>query len=219
MLLSEPCGGTLWEKRCAHHRAPLWTTDTPEWQALARQLLSAFDYTRMRGLYHLDIKPNNVFYIGSRYMLADFGRMMSGSEMMHRSARMLANTLLVSLGDNLRYERTRTVPDPPFDVPFQQIAQGGSVTDAIMALWDALDMRGWFERYPPDVGAWVDALETRRASWMPPLLQAVPVAIERKRKEDEGLPSQQIVLVDDEGLNTRTKMARKNSKRRDISFL
>jgi serine/threonine protein kinase len=127
MLFSEPCDGTLWEKRRARS-APLWTTDAPEWQALARQLLSAFDYTRTRGLYHLDIKPDNVFYIGSRYMLADFGRM-SSSEMMHRSARMLVDTLLVSLGDNLRYEYTRTVPDPPFDAPLQQIAQRtGSVT-------------------------------------------------------------------------------------------
>ena len=152
----------------------------------------------MRGLYHLDIKPNNVFYIGPRYMLADFGRMMSSNEEMRRSARMLVNTLLVSLGHNLRDGYTGTAPDPPFDAPLQQIAQRtGSVTDALMALWDALGMRGWFERYPTDVGARAEVLESRRASWMPPSRQAAPVAIEKRRAEEEP----QIVLVDDEGLD------------------
>lgn len=199
MLFSEACDGTLWERRRAHS-APLWTTDASEWQALARQLLSAFDYTRTRGLYHLDIKPDNVFYIGSRYMLADFGRMMSSDEeIMHRSARMLVNTLLVSLGHNLRDGYTGTAPDPPFDAPLQQIAQRtGSVTDALMALWDALGMRGWFQRYPPDVGARAEVLERRRASWMPPSRLAAPVAIEKRRAEEE---PQEIVLVDDEGLD------------------
>jgi serine/threonine protein kinase len=212
MLFSEPCDGTLWEMRRAHS-APLWTTDAPEWQALARQLLLAFDYTRTRGLYHLDIKPDNVFYIGSRYMLADFGRM-SSSEM-HRSARMLVDTLLVSLGDNLRYGCTRTVPDPPFDAPLQQIAQRmGSVTDALMALWDALGMRGWFERYPPDVGARAEVLERRRASWMPQSRQAAPVAIEKRKAEEEP----QIVLVDDEGLDAPPQVVHSHARRRGPSF-
>jgi serine/threonine protein kinase len=205
MLFSEPCEGTLWEKRSAHN-APLWTTDAPEWQALARQLLSAFDYTRTRGLYHLDIKPNNVFYIGPRYMLADFGRMTSSSEMMPRSARMLVDTLLVSLGDNLRYECTRIVPDPPFDAPLQQIAQRkGSVTDALMALWDALGMRDWFEPYPPDVGARVEVLEARRASWMPPSRRAVSVAVEKRKETPE------VLLFDDEASPPKAVRAKRRS--------
>ena len=177
MLFSEPCDGTLWELRRSSS-APYWRTDTPEWRELARQLLSAFDYTRTRGLYHVDIKPDNIFFIGDRYMLADFGAMRTDEH--DRSARQVISVLVECLGDNMRVEYTNTQPDPPFDVPFRNIAKRERITDSLMTLWGVLELR--FEPYPRDIGAFLANVMARRPAWMPFKVSDDNAPIERSVK-------------------------------------
>lgn len=88
MLFSEPCEGTLEDRL---QRRATW--DYYRWRTLAVQLWLAFDYMRARGLYHLDLKADNIFFIGERYMVADFG--FCGSEPHHRErcARSIAKVL------------------------------------------------------------------------------------------------------------------------------
>ena len=95
MLFSERCDGALYQ------RPQFGNWDilrTPEWTNLAKQLLFAFDYMRLRGLYHMDIKPDNIFFIGQRYMLADFGECLLANQQSHNEcASSIAQVLLAAI--------------------------------------------------------------------------------------------------------------------------
>ena len=161
MLFSEACEGTLWERL----QTTDWSTDSPEWRSLACQMLSAFDYTRTRELYHCDIKTDNIFYIGERYMLADFG--LASSAQHDLSAAQLCGALVASLGGNLRLKRTLTQPRPPFAAPLQRIARdNAAATDVLPRLWTALGLSGFAPYETSDMDARLDALEKRRPQWM-----------------------------------------------------
>jgi serine/threonine protein kinase len=162
MLFSEPCAGTLWERL----QSTDWSTDSPEWRELACQLLSAFDYTRTRGLFHVDIKPDNVFYIGQRYMLADFG--LASTAHHDRSAAQVCATLVAALGANLRLKATVAQPRPPFDRPLRRIARTPEeATSVLPQLWEALGLRDFFEPYPvTDTAERIVALQSKRPLWM-----------------------------------------------------
>ena len=149
-----------------------------EWRDLAQQLLSAFDYTRTRELYHIDIKPDNIFYIQKRYMLADFG--LCDPKAHDESAQGLAHTLIVALGRNLREERIATHPDAPFAKPLSQLKAGRRVAAGLMELWKALELN--FKPYDTRSEDFFARLETnQRPSWMPaPVTRVVEPAIKRK---------------------------------------
>jgi hypothetical protein len=61
-ILSEPCDGDLRGLREAH--AELFAFDAPAWRQVAVELASAMHYMRTMGAVHVDLKLDNVLYVG-----------------------------------------------------------------------------------------------------------------------------------------------------------
>ena len=154
MIFSEACDESL--RTTVHMAYPDYaTTDRTDWRAVATQMLAALDYTRMRELLHMDIKPENILVrrsaAGRRtYLLADFGlchplrtplRRAMGTRAFFPSFRaeegtplawsagQLATTLVSLLGRNLQQDDT-TAPSAPFAEPLSALIHTPMETEA-----------------------------------------------------------------------------------------